>query len=245
MGPGRYARGGGAAHVRFKVVIGAPTDVGTRLLKSASAYQNLDVEIGPWGSEFVSAEAATGADAIVLYLDTEHDDVRDLCRRVRQQTDSPLLILAEDDRCEVAVTALTAGADDCVPASTYSREVWARVRGQLRRAHEYARTRKPASRIEIGDITIDTGRHEAFVGGAALDLTPKEFALLAYVARQAGRVIPRNELLTTVWRHTDGMKSRTLDVHVGRLRAKFEGIAGRECPIVTVPGVGYKLAEAG
>jgi DNA-binding response OmpR family regulator len=229
--------------LRFTVLISSPNGLGSRLAMAAEGYSNLKVEVHHSPALFATNNHIDAADAIIIHAGDDPAQIAELCRRIRDRTDCPLLVLADRHSSEAAVAALDAGADHCLPATAFDREIWARVRGQLRRVHEYSRREEHGARFEVGSIVVDTSSHEAFCGNRHLDLTPKEFELLTYLVRNAGRAVPREELLTTIWRLKPGMDSRTLDVHVGRLRTKIGNLADGRGPIATVSGVGYKFAE--
>jgi two-component system response regulator RegX3 len=183
------------------------------------------------------------ADLIVLHQSAVPRDLPEITAHLRGHTNRPLLVVL-DPFAEAAVTAvLEAGADDALPAHVTARELHARIRAHLRRDREYAATHLPAA-YEVGDLRMDVGRHEVVVRGRPVDLTPREFELLEHLARYAGRPVRRNELLEEVWGYNSEMTTRTLDVHVGRLRQKIEHDAHEPRMIVTVPGVGYKLTTA-
>ena len=229
--------------MRFKVLISSPNGLGSRLAQAAQGYSNLKVEVHHSPTLFATSNYLGDADAIILHAGEDAPRLATLCRQIRDHTDCPLLVLSDRHCSETSVAALDAGADHCLSSTAYDREVWARVRGQLRRVHEYSRREEHGARFEVGAVVVDTNSHEAFCGDHALDLTPKEFELLTYLVRNAGRAVPREELLTTIWDLKPGMDSRTLDVHIGRLRTKIGDLPDGHCPIMTVSGVGYKYAE--
>ncbi|MCE5238973.1 winged helix-turn-helix domain-containing protein [bacterium] len=180
------------------------------------------------------------ADAIVLHQGGAPRDLPNVCAHVRGHTHRPLLVVLHDASEDAIAEVLTAGADDAMAASTSPRELLARLRAHLRRDQEYANGHvRPA--VAVGELLLDTARHEVQVRGRAVDLTPREFDLLEHLARHAGRAVRRQELLEEVWGYNSEMTTRTLDVHVGRLRQKVEHNPREPQMIVTVPGVGYKL----
>jgi len=183
------------------------------------------------------------ADLVVLHQAAVPRELPEITTHLRGHTNRPLLVVL-DPFAEAAVTAvLEAGADDALPANITGRELHARIRAHLRRDREYAAAHVPAA-YDLGDLRLDVGRHEVQVRGRLVDLTPREFELLEHLARHAGRPVRRHELLEEVWGYNSEMTTRTLDVHVGRLRQKIEHNAREPRLIVTVPGVGYKLTTA-
>ncbi|MBI2300498.1 MAG: response regulator transcription factor, partial [Armatimonadetes bacterium] len=136
------------------------------------------------------------------------------------------------------------GADDYVPKPFSPRELLARVRAHLRRTSVYSGGEHREGPINVGAIIIDEGAREVTVEGRMVQLTPKEFDLLLVLAANAGRVLERDTLLERVWGESLYLDSRTLDVHIRRLRLKVEREPSNPRLILTVPGVGYKLVSA-
>lgn len=169
-------------------------------------------------------------------------DLPQICSHLRRQTNRPLLVLLRAMQEEVVAEVLQQGADDCLPPNISPRELVARIRAHLRRDQEYS---APGQAIlyEIGELRLDPVRHEVCVREQQINLTPREFELLECLTSEAGRAVRREELLTRVWGYNSGMNSRTLDVHVGRLRQKIERDPREPQIVITVPGVGYKLAQ--
>ncbi|HSF04526.1 MAG TPA: response regulator transcription factor [Methylomirabilota bacterium] len=178
-------------------------------------------------------------DLIVLDLMLPEMDGLEVCRRVRADPVSaavPIIMLtAKADEVD-RVVGLEMGADDYLVKPFSPKELVARVRAVLRRA----RVSVPTPTLRAGALVLDTGRHAVAVEGTSVVLTPKEFDLLQALMEAAGRVLSREYLLDHVWGYAraDEIESRTVDVHVRRLRAKL-GDEGRR--IATVKGVGYRL----
>jgi phosphate regulon transcriptional regulator PhoB len=191
------------------------------------------------GADALRAIRASTPDLIVLDLMMPQGDGLEVCRRLRAEPSTarvPIIMLtAKSDEVD-RVVGLELGADDYVAKPFSPKELVARVRAVLRRA-------RPESTGRVyreGAIVVDPGRHSVTVGGAPVPLTPKEFDLLHVLLEAAGRVLTREHLLTRVWgyAHADEIESRTVDVHVRRLRAKL-GPEGQR--IATVKGVGYRF----
>jgi two-component system phosphate regulon response regulator PhoB len=183
-------------------------------------------------------------DVLVLDLMLPGLDGLELCRRIRQEpATAPLPIIMLTARAEEAdrVAGLEVGADDYVVKPFSPRELVARIKAVLRRVHPPPGPGGPEAVMRIGDLAIDEGRRRVVVGGVPVELTGKEFGLLAALARAGGRVLTREQLLETVWGYANAaeIESRTVDVHVRRLREKL-GPAARL--IETVKGLGYRLA---
>ena len=191
------------------------------------------------GAEALRAVRTSIPDLIVLDLMLPEMDGLEVCRRLRGDVGTaaiPIIMLtAKSDEID-RVVGLELGADDYVAKPFSPKELVARVRAVLRRA----RPDPTRAVYREGPIVLDPGRHTVTVRGAPVALTPKEFDLLQVLLEAAGRVLSRQHLLTRVWgyAHADEIESRTVDVHVRRLRAKL-GDDGRR--IATVKSVGYRF----
>jgi DNA-binding response OmpR family regulator len=194
--------------------------------------------------------AATGGDAlakteseqpalIVLDLMLPDIDGVEVCRRIRQSSDVPILMLTARDEDVDKIIGLEVGADDYLTKPFNPRELVARVKSILRRAAPERRQLESAQ-IRHGDLLVDAGRREVKVGETEVQLAPKEFDLLWELLDHRGLVLTRDQLLERVWGYTFAGDTRTVDVHVRQLRRKL----GDASPIVTVWGVGYKVAPA-
>jgi DNA-binding response OmpR family regulator len=163
-------------------------------------------------------------------------DGLEVCRRVRATSALPILFLTARDGEIDRVVGLELGADDYVTKPFSPRELVARVRAILRRGEASART--PATVIEVGEgIEVDLDRREARVGGEPVVLANREFDLLAFLARNQGLALSRQQLLDGVWGSDWYGDERTVDVHVGQLRKKL----GPDLPLTTLWGTGYRL----
>jgi DNA-binding response OmpR family regulator len=178
---------------------------------------------------------------IILHESVTGDNLSGVCRQLRRQTTRPVLVLAERGDEDSAIAVLGAGADDFLAPAISLPELVARIRANLRRDAEYTAVADTAC-YELSELTVDVGRREVTVRHNPVTLTPKEFDLIRCLAAAAGRPVRREDLLAQVWGYTQALSTRTLDVHVGRLRRKLEREAAHPQLILTVPGVGYKLA---
>jgi DNA-binding response OmpR family regulator len=191
------------------------------------------------GSEALAQVAAQMPGLIVLDLMLPDIDGIEVCKRIRQTSDVPILMLTARDEDVDKIIGLEVGADDYLTKPFNPRELVARVKSILRRATPDRRERE-SEVIEHGDLRIDAGRREVMVGDQEIQLAPKEFDLLWELLDHRGLVLTRDQLLERVWGYTFAGDTRTVDVHVRQLRRKLEDAS----PIVTVWGVGYKVSPA-
>jgi DNA-binding response OmpR family regulator len=185
-------------------------------------------------------------DVVLLDLALPDGDGRDVCRELRRLSDVPIIMLTARGTVTDRIVGLELGADDYVVKPFAAGEVISRIRAVLRRAHPAASA--PAARtIEVRGLAIDLDARRVWRGGDELELTRKEFDLLARLARDAGRVVSRETLMADVWDENWFGSTKTLDVHVSGLRRKLgDEPGGAEGLIQTVRGVGFRLAgEAG
>lgn len=185
------------------------------------------------------AQAAQGAyDAILLDVMMPGMDGLEVCKRLRQKSNIPILMLtAKGDETD-RVVGLELGADDYLPKPFGPRELLARLRALTRRAQGSA-----SERLAVRDITVDVQAHEVRVKGKIVEVTGLEFDLLVALMRRAGRVIPRDALLSEAGREDVVVGERTIDVHISHLRQKLGDDPRAPTLIKTVRGVGYVLAK--
>lgn len=167
----------------------------------------------------------------------------DVCRQIRRDTDIPIIMLTARDSESDKVAGLELGADDYVTKPFSMRELMARVRSQIRRS---TRTGQYADTNEVlrgGNITLDVDAHEVRVDDEVVELRPKEFELLETLMRRTDRLSTREVLIDDVWGATYFGDTKTLDVHIKRLRHKLEEDPSNPERIVTVRGLGYKFVD--
>jgi two-component system response regulator RegX3 len=165
----------------------------------------------------------------------------DVCREIRTRSRVPIIMVTARSAEIDAVVGLEVGADDYVSKPFRLRELIARVRAALRRVPADAdRNEQRPDVIEIGDVRLDVGRHEVLVGGAPVTLPLKEFELLGVLMVNVGRALTRDTLIDSVWGPNYYGDTKTLDVHVKRLRSKIERDPAHPSRIVTLRGVGYR-----
>jgi two-component system response regulator RegX3 len=170
----------------------------------------------------------------------------DVCRELRSRSQVPIIMVTARNAEIDAVVGLEVGADDYVTKPFRLRELVARVRAALRRAPRLDAPATPADeQIVIDDIRVDVARHEVMVRGDLVALPLKEFELLELLMTNAGRVLTRDVLIDRIWGPNYFGDTKTLDVHVKRLRAKIEDDPAHPVRIVTVRGVGYRYERRG
>lgn len=191
-------------------------------------------------------ELAEKQDAVLIVLDLmlPEMDGLEVCKRLRQQkVNTPILMLtAKDDEFD-KVLGLELGADDYLTKPFSPREVVARVKAILRRSAPQEATPIDTDVIQIGDVKIIASNYEVFKNGERLELTPKEFELLAYLAKHKGRVLTRDQLLSAIWNYDFVGDTRIVDVHISHLREKIEPVTKKPTYIKTIRGLGYKMEE--
>jgi DNA-binding response OmpR family regulator len=195
------------------------------------------VRTAPTGQEALNQAAKGDITLIVLDLMLPDIDGIEVCRRIRKSSDVPILMLTARDEDVDKIIGLEVGADDYLTKPFNPRELVARVKSILRRSAP-ERKAVESAQLRHGDLHIDAGRREVKVGDEEIQLAPKEFDLLWELLDHKGLVLTRDQLLERVWGYTFAGDTRTVDVHVRQLRRKL----GDASPIVTVWGVGYKVA---
>ena len=190
------------------------------------------------GREALSLVAAAEPALVVLDLMLPDLDGMEVCKRIRETSTLPVLMLTARDDDLDKIAGFDAGADDYLTKPFNPRELVARVRAILRRGGEPKRPEEAT--LTHGDLVLDAGRRECHVGDEEIRLAPKEFDLLWELLDHRGFVLTRDQLLERVWGYTFAGDTRTVDVHVRQLRRKL----GDASPIVTVWGIGYKAGPA-
>jgi len=192
------------------------------------------------GAEALDVARREKPDLLILDIMLPKMSGFEVCRILRKEMIVPILILTAKVEETDKIVGLEIGADDYMTKPFSLRELLARVRAVLRRAKMVeAQPEEPL--LKVGDIEVDTARHQASKGATTLELTPKEFDLLAFLARNKGFVFSRDQLLEKVWGYDFAGDTRTVDVHVRWLREKIEDNPNKPKLLVTVRGVGYKL----
>ncbi|HZQ32701.1 MAG TPA: two-component sensory transduction protein RegX [Mycobacterium sp.] len=182
-----------------------------------------------------------GADIVLLDLMLPGMSGTDVCKQLRAKSSVPVIMVTARDSEIDKVVGLELGADDYVTKPYSARELIARIRAVLRRGADTDDLGGPDGVLESGPVRMDVERHVVSVNGQPITLPLKEFDLLEYLMRNSGRVLTRGQLIDRVWGADYVGDTKTLDVHVKRLRSKIEADPGNPVHLVTVRGLGYKL----
>jgi two-component system KDP operon response regulator KdpE len=211
-----------------------------RFLKPALEANSYDMTSAGTVADGTKRIAAEAPDIVLLDLGLPDGDGKDVIRRVREWSDLPIIVLSAREREIEKIEALDLGADDYVNKPFNVGELLARMRTALR--HRMQRKAETPV-LCVGDLEVDSVRHRATRAGAELKLTPKEFELLSFLARHAGRVVTHKQILTAVWGPAHTEDTQYLRVYVGQLRQKVEKEPSDPHIVLTEPGIGYRIAE--
>jgi two-component system, OmpR family, response regulator MprA len=209
----------------------------TSFLRRALAYEGYSVDVAGGGSAALSLALASPPDVVVLDVMMPGLDGLEVCRRLRAGGDVPVLMLSARDEVAQRVQGLDAGADDYLAKPFALEELLARLRALLRR-----RDGGGADVLRFADLALDTGARQATRGGRVIELTTKEFELLAYFLRHPRRVLTRSAIMEQIWGYDFVGESNVIEVYVGHLRQKLEA-RGETRLIHTIRHAGYVLRE--
>jgi two-component system, OmpR family, response regulator RegX3 len=204
--------------------------------------EGFDVVVSSDGEESVRLFERERPDLVLLDLMLPGLSGTEVCRRVRATSAVPIIMLTAKDAEIDKVVGLELGADDYVTKPFSMRELSARIRAVLRRGGPTDAVDVGAP-LEVGDVRVDPERYEVSVRGGRIEVPPKEFALLELLVRNAGRVLTRDLLIDRVWGADYVGDTKTLDVHVKRLRGRIERDPHHPELLLTVRGVGYKFSD--
>ncbi|WP_221585881.1 response regulator transcription factor [Microbacterium sp. G2-8] len=202
--------------------------------------EGYDVEIADDGEKGLHAYRDHGADVILLDLMLPGIPGTEVCRQIRTTSSVPIVMLTAKDSEVDIVVGLELGADDYVTKPYSSRELLARMRAVLRRSAA-AEEDLEEHVLEGGRVTLDIDRHTVAVDGAQINMPLKEFELLELLMRNTGRVLTRGQLIDRVWGSDYFGDTKTLDVHIKRIRSRIEETPSKPVMLVTVRGLGYRF----
>jgi len=208
----------------------------------ALRQEGFEVFVAEDGERGLEAFHQSRPDVVLLDVMLPNLDGFEVCRRIRKESDVPILMLTARDTELDKVVGLELGADDYLAKPFSTRELVARVRALLRRTRPTAAP--VGERLESAGLLLDAARHRVTLEGREISLKPKEFDLLAFFMAHPGQVFGREQLLASVWGYDFAGDSRTVDTHVKTLREKLDDDAEHPLWIDTVRGVGYRFREA-
>ncbi|MEY4554506.1 MAG: hypothetical protein RL197_933 [Actinomycetota bacterium] len=193
------------------------------------------------GNEALARFADSNPDLILLDLMLPGISGNEVCKIIRQTSDVPIIMLTAKDSETDEVVGLEIGADDYVTKLASSTKLLARINKVLSRKSQPISQEQPDGVLIGGDVTMDVERHQVFVNGVKVALPLKEFELLELLLENVNRVLTRGQIIDSVWGHDYFGDTKTLDVHVKRLRSKIEADPARPQHLITVRGLGYKF----
>lgn len=193
------------------------------------------------GNEALARFADSKPDLILLDLMLPGISGNEVCKTIRQTSDVPIIMLTAKDSETDEVVGLEIGADDYVTKLASSTKLLARINKVLSRKTQPTALEQNDGVLSGGDVTMDVERHQVFVNGVKVALPLKEFELLELLLENVNRVLTRGQIIDSVWGHDYYGDTKTLDVHVKRLRSKIEADPARPQHLITVRGLGYKF----
>lgn len=206
--------------------------------------EGFEVTVAEDGKQAIDKFNKEGADLILLDLMIPVISGIEVCRTIRTNSQVPIIMLTAKDAEIDKVVGLELGADDYVTKPYSSRELIARIKAVLRRGVIDDSLDAEIGIHSVAGIKLDTGKHQVTINGEVVSLPLKEFELLEFLMRNAGRVLTRSQLIDRVWGGDYYGDTKTLDVHIKRLRAKIEADPANPVLIQTIRGLGYKLENA-
>jgi two-component system response regulator RegX3 len=203
--------------------------------------ESFDVQVAINGKEAIDLFNSFSPDLILLDLMIPEVSGTEVCRVIRSTSQVPIIMLTAKDSEIDKVVGLELGADDYVTKPYSSRELLARIKAVMRRNSADSHSADDGHELSVGPIRMDLDKHQVTVNSIAVSFPLKEFELLEYLMRNSGRVLTRSQLIDRVWGNDYYGDTKTLDVHIKRLRAKIESDPANPALIHTIRGLGYKL----
>jgi two-component system response regulator RegX3 len=203
--------------------------------------EGFDVTVADSGPKAIEEFDRVGADLVLLDLMLPGLSGTEVCKQLRQRSDVPIIMLTAKDSEVDKVVGLELGADDYVTKPYSSRELVARIRAVLRRNSDLGEAEPVSGTLTVGPVRLDTERHVIAIHGSTVQFPLKEFELLEFLMRNCDRVLTRTQIIDRVWGSDYVGDTKTLDVHIKRLRAKIEVDPANPVYIQTVRGLGYKM----
>jgi two-component system response regulator RegX3 len=203
--------------------------------------EGFEVEVAVDGRQALNKFESSGADLILLDLMIPEVSGTEVCRIIRTTSQVPIIMLTAKDAEIDKVVGLELGADDYVTKPYSSRELLARIKANLRRNSSDSDSFETSGALVVGPIQMNIDKHQVSVKGAQISLPLREFELLEFFMRNPARVLTRNQIIDRVWGGDYFGDTKTLDVHVKRLRSKIEEDPANPLLLQTIRGLGYKL----
>lgn len=203
--------------------------------------EGFDVAVAATGPAAIESFEKSGADLILLDLMLPGLSGTEVCRQIRTKSSVPIIMLTAKDSEIDKVVGLELGADDYVTKPYSSRELLARIKAVMRRNAGESQMSEDGQELVVGPIRMDLDKHQVTVNAIAIAFPLKEFELLEYLMDNVNRVLTRGQIIDRVWGANYYGDTKTLDVHVKRIRSKIEADAANPVHLVTVRGLGYKF----
>lgn len=235
--------GGSRAEKRHRVLVVEDEISLAESVGYALEVEGFDVTLVSTGREALERFRAVDPSLVLLDVMLPESSGLDVCRRIRAESDVPIIMLTARDGEADTVAGLELGADDYVTKPFSMRELMARARAQVRRSSRSGASFEPNEVLRSSGVELDLDAHEVRVDGALVRLRPKEFDLLESLMRRTNRLATRDVLIDEVWGPSYFGDTKTLDVHIKRLREKLEANPSEPTRIVTERGLGYKFVD--
>jgi two-component system response regulator RegX3 len=211
-------------------------------LQSGLRREGFNIHVARDGDAAIESVERLSPDLVLLDVMLPNRSGVEVCREIRRKSQVPIIMVTARSEEIDMIVGLEVGADDYVTKPYRLRELVARMHSVLRRSDWRGESDDRSAGLTVGDVTVDPARHEITIRGELVTMPLKEFALLELLMENAGRVLPRDTLIDRVWGSDYVGDTKTLDVHVKRLRAKVEDDPSQPTRIVTIRGLGYKYA---